>query len=182
MRDRVLLLILSILLASCAAKLPYTSNIPLTRQIFHSRDGVLGGRIPQGWFSSTEDTLAPAVLVWLIKEDFSATLTLKELIPDQLAKQQINKEGLMLLAEVSSKFQTESFSELVNTFQEFNIRGRKFCSYEVGAGSERKRLVVFAAGGKYYECEMRTMKGIWTATELTHLFNTQQTVLSSLTY
>ena len=182
MKNRIVLLILSIVFASCAAIIPYASNSPMTNELFRSHDGMLGGRVPQGWFTSTEDTLAPALAVWLIREDFSAALTMKELKLNPLTIQQVKKEGLELLARLSSRFQAENISGQTITPQEFEIRGKKYCSYEIGAGSERRRIVVFAAGGKYYECEARTMKGIWSATELTYLFITQQTVLSSLTY
>jgi len=181
-KNKAAFLLLSIILASCAAKIPYNSNYPLTNEWFHSRDGKLGGKVPEGWFTSTEDTLAPALTVWLIKEDFSAVLTIKELKLDQLTIQQVKKEGLELLARLSSRFQTENIPGQTIAPQEFEVRGKKYCSYEIGAGSQRKRMVVFTSGGKYYECEARAMKGIWTATELTRLFITQQTVLSSLIY
>jgi hypothetical protein len=132
MKYRIILLFLSIVFVSCAAKIPYASNYPLTSQYFHSHDGMLSGRIPQGWFSSAEDTLAPSLMVWLIKEDFSATIVLKELKLDSLTVQHVKKEGLELLARISLRFQAEYNSSQILTLQEFEIRGKKYCGYEVG--------------------------------------------------
>ncbi len=91
-------LILAFLAAACASSLPYSADYPLTDATLTSRDGVLTGRIPLGWFSSTEDSLAEALTAWLIKEDYSAILIVKEIRLDDLASRRVRKEGLRLLA------------------------------------------------------------------------------------
>ncbi|HMD14915.1 MAG TPA: hypothetical protein VKI62_09835, partial [Bacteroidota bacterium] len=87
-----------LILASCAGSIPYTSHYPLSSDFFHSHDGMLTGKVPQGWFESTDDSIVSSLTVWLIREDFSATLLIKELSLDQRTEQQVRQSGLKLLA------------------------------------------------------------------------------------
>ena len=182
MRRQLFFFILSLIIASCAATLPYATDYPLTKELFRSRDGILTGKVPQGWYSSSDDTLAPALILWLIREDFSAALTVREIKLDRLSVQHVEKEGLELLAQMSVGLHDENLPAKEIETQEFKINEKKFCSYEVGSGVNRKRLIVFATKRKNYECEARPLKGIWTGTDLARLFTTQQTVLSSLNF
>ena len=104
MKKKFLLLIIGFLLASCAATLPYAIDYPLTDQYFHSRDNIFYGRVPTGWFSATDDTLGESLTVWLLKEDFSATITVREIKLDSLSRKQVDNEGLALLASMSRAF------------------------------------------------------------------------------
>lgn len=175
-------LVLPILFLSCGTTVPYTTDYPLTQGLFHSRDGAFSGRIPDGWFSSTDDTLASALVAWLIKDDFTATFGVREIHIDQTTARQINDEGLPLLAYISSGMQGEDLTGAMTEPEEFELRGRKHCSYELSLGGMRKRVVLFAAKGKYYECETAAVKGVWTANDLKRLFTLQQTVLASLSF
>jgi hypothetical protein len=174
---------LAVILSSCAGSLPYTTDYPLTNQVFHSRDGVFLGKIPQGWFSSIDDTLAPGLAAWLIRNDFFATLVVKELKLDRITIQQVEKEGLTLLARLSMGFREEIANGRDDIqCKEFEIRGKKFCSFEFAEGGKRTRVVVFAIKGKFYECEAMAVKGQWTVADLAKLFTTQQTFLSSVSF
>src|SRR5262249_17273510 len=68
-KQAVASLLIVALFMSCAASLPYATDYPLTEQTFRSRDGVFSARVPRGWFSSTGDTLVPALVAWLVKDD-----------------------------------------------------------------------------------------------------------------
>ena len=171
-----------LILASCAGSSPYTSHYSLSTDFFHSHDGTLTGKIPQGWFVSTDDSIVSSLTVWLIREDFSATLLIKELSLDQRTEQQVRQNGLKLLAHVSAGLQTDHGTDTVIDPKEFDIDGKQFCSYETGSMMGRKRIVVFMARGKYYECEARAVKGNWTADDLNRMFSIQQSVLGSLSY
>lgn len=180
MRMIFIILILTFIFCSCATKLPYATDYPLTNQYFQSRDDIFSGKIPDGWFSSTDDTLGKSLVVWLLKEDFTATLTVRELLLDRLSIQRVQKEGLETLAYISAGLQ---FSDVKNPKLEpfkFKLNDKKFCSYELTLEAERKRIVVFAIKGKYYECESYPLKGEWSAADLTRLFTIQQTVLASI--
>ncbi len=185
MNKNVAAVFVLLIFASCAGSAPYTSHYPLSADFFHSHDGTLTGKLPQGWFESTDDSIVSSLTVWLIREDFSATLLIKELSLDQRTEQQVRQNGLKLLANVSAGFQSDLADRGTATGidpKEFDIDGKQFCSYETGSAMARKRIVVFMARGKYYECEARALKGNWTADDLNRMFSIQQSVLGSLAY
>jgi hypothetical protein len=173
-------LFLAVVLASCAASVPYSTDYPLTPAIFHSRDSAFSGRIPAGWFSSTEDTLAPALTAWLIKEDYGATLTIRELHLDRLSETRVKGDGLTLLANLNAAF--EGHTGKMREAKEYAIEGKKFCGYEFGASEAPGRAVVFIAGKKYYSCTAQRVKGTWSKADYNLLFSTQESLLRSLTW
>ncbi len=178
------ILLLSLLFVSCASKLPYSYDYPLTNETFFSRDGSFYGLVPQGWFASTGDSLAPALSAWLVKEDFSAVLTLRELQLDQLSSKRVEKEGLELLARISMAMHhsDSSMTEIVVLPKEYSMHDRRFCGYEVHNGDRQERIVVFSAGGKYYESEAIPLKGQWQQDDTMKLFTAQQALLFSIVY
>ena len=173
-------LILSIIFTACAAKLPYATDYPMTRQIFHSRDGVLAGSIPSGWFTPLDDTLSPAIVGWLIKDDFSASITIMELKLDNNTENRVRKEGIELLARISIGLLEDNYRAQDFQYQIFELKGKEYCSYEFSNGFGRRRMAVFSSAGKYYQCESRPVRGEWTGTDLAKLFTVQQTFLFSL--
>jgi hypothetical protein len=173
-------LLLALLLASCAATVPYSTEYPLTPALFHSRDSAFSGRIPAGWFSSTEDTLAPALAAWLIREDYGATLAVRELRLDRLSQANVKSDGLTLLAKLNAAF--EHHSAEMREVKEYKIGGKQFCGYEYGPSDSPGRVVVFAAGAKYYSCTARRVRGTWSKSDFTALFSAQESVLGSLTW
>lgn len=172
--------VLAFLIAACASSLPYPPDYPLTESTFRSRDGVFTGRIPLGWFSSTEDSLATALTAWLIRDDLSAILAVKEIKLDRLAASRVRKEGLELLAHLHAL--TEGTPHFPNETRKFELHGRKYSSYEFSEGENRSRVVVFTAKGRFYACTARTVKGNWSSDEAEKMFRAQQTLLASLTY
>ena len=183
MKHPLVLVLLSLFLASCAGTLPYPPDYPLSSEMFRSRDGSLSGRVPQGWVFSSEDTLAPALVAWLVKEDFSASLSLEEIHLDRLSAERVDSEGLELLARMSLQFQQgPAAAQFTEPPVEFKLGGTRFCGYEIIVKGERKRIVVFAARGRFYECSAAPLKGVWSDEELTRLFAAQQGLLSSITF
>jgi hypothetical protein len=174
----------ALVLASCAASLPYSADYPLTDQTFRSRNGIFSGRVPRGWFSSAEDSIAPALEAWLIKDDLSSTLAVKELKLDQTSAHEVGEKGLQLLAQISFAMQRGISGKASMTAEprDFEMREKKFCSYEVSDGGKRKRVVVFSGKGRYFECEAMVVKGSLSPEEILRMFTAQQTMLSSLAF
>lgn len=182
MQQRILAVFLLLALVSCSASIPYSTDYPLTEQTFHSRDGIFSGKVPQGWFASVDDTSGISLIVWLLQEDLSTAITIKELKLDRLTSQRVKKEGLELLANISAGFQFENHPRVDINTQEFTIGSKTFCSYEIASGNGLKRIVVFSVKGKYYECEAQVLKIGMNHNDIIRSFNAQQTVLSSLIY
>jgi len=154
----------------------------MTSEVFQSHDGMLRGRVPSGWFISADDTIAPSLSVWLLREDISATMTVRELNVDSLTAARIKKEGLELLAILSAGYQGLKAGTDITNLKEYSLAGKIFCSYETGPENDRRRVVVFRARGKYFECEARILNGNRGSERLQELFTVQQSVLASLTY
>jgi hypothetical protein len=152
----------------------------MTQELFRSRDAFLSGRIPAGWFSSTEDSLAPALTAWLVKDDYSATLAIKELRLDRMSEERVRHDGLKLLANLNAAL--ERHRSQMREIREYRIDGRSYCGYEYDAAEAPGRVVVFSAREKYYACTARREKGNWSKEEYTALFRAQQAMLSSLMY
>jgi hypothetical protein len=180
--DKLCIVFLALVVASCAASLPYATNYPMTDVVVNSRDGVLHGKIPQGWFSATEDSLGSGVTLILIHDTSGATLTVTPVILDFLALHHIQSHGLILLAGISASARSKDAGATLPEPQEFELRGKKFCSYEITSGNLSSRIVVFSVKGKYYECEVRGGANDRGKEELARLFTTQQSFLSSLEF
>jgi len=178
-RDILCALFIAIVIASCAPSVSYRTDYPLTSMFVTSRDGVLRCRIPQGWFSATDDSVGSSATILLMNENASAVLSIKEIRLDQLTTQQVKKSGLKLLAQLSADFLIENSSRAVEHIQEFQINNITFCSYEAAVSTSRLRVVVFAAKERYFECEVR---GNGVDIEHQQLFIIQQALLSSLTF
>jgi len=182
MYRRFFYLFLGLLGIACAVHYPYVSDYPITPEIFRARDGNFTGRVPHGWFCSTDDTLAPALAAWLIKDDFSASLSIRELKLDPLTIKNVQNDGLSLLASISCGMNGSGTPFRDNQLQEFSYGDKRYAGYEIGSGTQGRRIVVFSSRGKYYECEIRAMTGTWTPQEMNRLFTIQQSVLASLNF
>ncbi len=178
MHRYLLLLLLALFLWSCGSSIPYKDDYPMLANRFTAANGLFSGSVPQGWIVS-DDSIAPGLACWLLREDFAASIAMRELHPDKLSRERISHDGLKLLAAISAGFHEDA--PVTMEPQEFEIRGRKYCSYEIGKSVNRKRLVLFESGGRYFECEAGAVKGEWRPSEINTLFSIQQSVLSSIT-
>ncbi len=174
----------AVIFCSCRTTAPYPISAPMTREVFLSRDGKLAGFVPDGWFTaSQDDTLAPAIPVWLTRNDLSANIVIRELILDNNARGVTASEGLRTLARTASAFAGNGRMTPSGSQSDFAIRDLKCCSEElVSAEGNRTRLVVFETRGHYYSCEASGEGGRWTEDDYRRLFTVQQTLLSTLQY
>lgn len=174
-------LFLTVIISSCAAP---SVEILLTEQQFQSGDGVLKGRVPQGWFASPDHQIAPHLSAWLIREDYAANLTFQEIRVDRTTMTQIEKQGLILLAEISFRLKKaeEPTARMKMPPNEFSINEKKFCRYEYR--SEKQGLVtgvvVFSIRGRCFESVVVPTPSGGSLQQPQQLFNVQEAVLSSL--
>lgn len=174
---------LFLIVASCAAP-TRRIDIPLTDEPFQSADGVLHGRVPKGWFVSTDNEVAPHLSAWLVREDYAATLALQEIFTDRDAAKHIDKVGLSMLAEVSFRLKQaeEPYAQLTSSPREFSEQGKSYCRYEYVHDKQGapRGVVVFRIRSRYFESVAMPTKDTFSPHQLTGLFNVQQAVLASL--
>lgn len=124
----------------------------LHTRYFSSRDGALQYRLPAGWFDATGDSSSSGNLVWLLREDYAATIAVQEIRLDEAARSEMAKGGLMKVAKITTMLATGDRPTLIRRAPEIvNINGREMCTYDLTtAAREIVRVVLLDTGGKVY--------------------------------
>ncbi len=178
---RGLIIFAFLFLTSCAGSHSsmYDSDIPLTKDIAKAKTSQLTIRIPQGWFTA-EDNENNLIDLWLIKDDYSATLNFVTLNLDSATVKEIRSDETNNLVRLSELFRRAKFGKAIQKFtnQEiFEINKKQFAAYEYADNSKRLiRVVVFSYGAKFYELSAIPVK----TQNLQELYKIQNSVLSSI--
>jgi hypothetical protein len=171
---------LLLFVAACSSP-PPEHNYPMGPLTFTLRGTSLHGSIPAGWFAPVTDSLTPALAAWLVNDDYSASISLREISLDATARRRITNEGMPLLVMLSMAFRGETGTEgHAPERSAFTMNGNQYGSYETAAAGIRSHIIVFSRGGKYYECEARQHRAGLTETDMVQLRRVQAAVLFSL--
>ncbi|MBI5215051.1 MAG: hypothetical protein HY960_04810 [Ignavibacteriae bacterium] len=154
----------------------------MSDETFHSRSGYFSGTIPKGWFSSSDTSVAQSLEAWLLNDDFTAAIVIRELHLDETAKRQVEEEGLEYLAEISKSFGETDTSTTYQHQLEFSSGKTKFFSYEQHSAVITKRVIVFSINNHFFECEATPVNSLFDGTFLINLFSVQQSVITSLKF
>ena len=157
----------------------YDFDYPLTTKTAKSNSTRLQIQIPQGWFVA-EDNEYKTTDIWLVKEDYSATIkfvtvslddeTAESFASDELGKVvELNK--VLLKAKLDKNFKgftnEETFSSNSTVFSAYQYLDEK---------EEPVRTIVFKNDSKYYEVTAFALK----SANLAEIFKAQNSVLASL--
>jgi hypothetical protein len=157
----------------------YDSNYLLTAEIARSKAAVLNVKIPQGWFTA-EDNECNCIDLWLIKDDYSATLNFVVLNVDSLTIKTIKNDELNAITEISKVFKKIKYGKNFKGFtneETFVLNTKIFTAYEYHDESNRNiRVVVFKANDKFFELSAIPVK----TENLSGLYKIQNSVLSSI--
>lgn len=171
----------SLLISGCASSLSsvYDFDYPLTTKTAKSNSTRLQIQIPQGWFVG-EDNEFKTTDIWLIKEDYSATIkfvaiSLDDETTDNFASDELGKivelNKVLLKAKLAKNFKgftnEETFSSSSTVFSAYQYLDEK---------DEPVRTVVFKNDSKYYEVTAFALKSANPA----EVFKAQNSVLASL--
>ncbi len=117
-----------------------------------------------------------------MRNDYRATIAVSELKVDSVALKELLRAPIHRVAQLTMALAVNGGSSILQVAPEtFTLSGREFCGYEVenpGTG-ESMRIVVFAAGGKFYETTA-LLKGKENSEEMFAMFAAQQSFLKSL--
>ena len=164
--------------AGCSAS-RYTDEYPLAPAVRTSHDGFLRYRVPRGWFSTPPDSGSPQNIVWLLQNDYKATLAVSEIVVDSAANRAVRRGGLKRLAQLTMTLVSgENSAVLTREPEVFELNGRQFCSYEteIRETGDSLRVVVFATPERIYEVTALVRPGEQPG----GVFDAQQGFLSSL--
>ncbi len=191
-------LLLLLLLAGCGGgekavvkkepefpKYRYAAVGDLAREYVSTSDGALRVLRPEGWLRTSDPKNAPSILLWLVREDYSASLSFSPIKMDPGLYQTLRKENLTAVAKVSLSLKERNAEDSVTIVQPvelFKVGGRICAAYEyrIAAAEPVIRVVVFDTGSRFMECVLYPASVSVTPAENRRLFELQQAVLSSL--
>lgn len=150
---------LCVLVLGCSSSKPTSAVSLLSEETVTSRDGRLAGRIPLGWFSAAEESLAAAAELWLVRDDLGAGIAVTELQLDAAATRLVRERGPGALASASRSLRGLPPVPDGTPCREIGENGT--CGYVVtdAAGTPRSRVLVFTRGERFYECELLFLGG-----------------------
>jgi hypothetical protein len=125
---------------------PQASRDSRVPEVHRSRDGRIQYVTPSGWFDATADSQAAGHAVWIIRNDYGATLTIDEVRFDPAAQAAVREEGLEPLARLLMTLPSgDRPVRALSGPEPFERNGKVYCGYEVEAYETRDmlRVVVF---------------------------------------
>jgi hypothetical protein len=177
-------LLAALLLSGCAATSRYEIPQPLTTEIVQSLDGNITAHVPAGWFSATDSVVARHLLLWFVRDDYAATMGLRQISVESDEEKRIAKEGILPLAKVSlelKRLRAGSAFRVIAQPKIFKRQGEDYASYEYSPnGKDIVRVIVFSAKGKCYEFAALPVSERGLPEDPVKLFSTQQSVFASM--
>lgn len=159
----------------------YNFNYPLTSETAKTKSSELSLKIPIGW-SAIEDNECKCTDLWLVKDDYSATLNFVTLNLDSVTTNDIRNDEINSLVQLSKAYVKAKHGNEFKGFTNdeiFEINKNKFAAYQYMDEKMRNiRVIILKSGKKYYELSAIPVK----TKNLTDLFSTQNSVLTSISY
>ena len=141
-------------------------------------------RCPKGWIETMDLKNAPQIALWLVKEDYSASISFTPIAMDPALYATLKKDGLRSVAKVSLNLKKGYSQDSLRVIQEteyFRLNTRDFAAYEYSAGgTDVVRVVVFDTGSRFMECAVLPATAPRGAEESWRDFVVQQSVLASM--
>ena len=156
--------IFSLLLAGCVSA-PRTMESRFGREYLPAKDGQLRYRLPEGWLNATNDAPASDDIVWLVRGDFAAMMSVTELNIDTETRLEIRGKGLSRLAELTLALESgEKGISIVQNPSIILLHNANVCTYEyvTGQPTNRMRVLLVDTGSRVYEVRAlmtETIKG-----------------------
>jgi len=197
MRIRTFLVAAAMLLSACsgspesedaqpsATPYRYAALAEMSREYVSASDGSISVLRPEGWLRTSDPAEAPSILLWLVNDDYTASLSFVHMQMDPALYETLKKDGLEAVAKVSLGLKQRGADDavhLVQPVEQFRIGGRLCAAYEyrTGAAEALIRIVVFDTGSRFMECTLFPASSAITPAANRKLFELQQSVLASL--
>ena len=148
-----LLLGLLFILSSCARP-PYSTESLSTGPLLTSRDGRLRYGVPTGWFDATSHAKSSRSAVWLVRNDYRASIAVNTIDIDEETRREVKRNGLLRVGQLSMQLNTNVRSAvIVQPPKVDRTNGREYCVYEIDepATRDRIRVALVDTGDSVYE-------------------------------
>lgn len=173
-------LILALALTACVSSRGYRDDHPLTDRTASLTDGeriVVG--IPEGWEGSGGFVAGEGYSVLLVSGD-TMSIAFREIFLDEAASSYYREAEIAQLAALSRTLHDSAAAVETGGIREFSYGGREFAAYEYRGKDGPRRVAVFSAGGRFFECEAFSDGPLSGPASYGGLFSAQQAVLRSL--
>ena len=163
----------------------YAANAEMSDAYVSSTDGALRVLTPRGWRKAVDRQQAPAIVLWLLRDDYSASLSFLPIRMDPGLYLTLKRDGIEAVAKVSLSLKQRTADDsvrIVQPVEQFRVGGRVCAAYEYRLGSTAPliRVVVFDSGSRFMECALYPASPEITPAENRRLFEVQQSVLASM--
>lgn len=159
----------------------YEVDYLLLPDLADSKTTDLKVHIPRGWFTA-EDNQKEIIDLWLIKDDYKASISFFRIIPDEETLRSSIKIALPKIEEYSHLnhkiAHQNKFIDLLKN-EVFEMNGREFRAYQFNGSGNLYRVVVFNYKGKYFESIASVKPGQSNET-IAQIFTVQNSVLNSI--
>lgn len=155
-------IVLSLFVMACAST-PRVSESLFNKEHLTSRNGMLRYRLPTGWLNVTNDSIPSSSEIWVVRNDFAATLSVREVVIDAGTRSETRRAGMNRVAELMLALVSgEGGITVVTPPAESSLNGRRVSTYEYtsdGPG-DRVHIILMDTGTKVYEVRMLMTKRI----------------------
>ncbi len=174
--------LLLIFLFSCSGPSSlYNFDAELSSDLASSKTTNLKVNIPRGWFTA-DDNRSEKIDLWLIKDDYSSTISFIRINPDKETMQELGENNIKKIQDYSKLNNQlahgDKFIDLLkNEF--FELNGRKFEVYQFAGKEFLYRVAVFFYKSNFFEC-IASVKPGPNQEEISKIFTVQNAVLQSI--
>jgi hypothetical protein len=130
-----------------------SATVALQLPSFTSRDGLVNYRIPVGWFNAIADSQSSGQTIWLLRNDYSATIAVSEVHVDYDAREDLQVAGIMHLAQLTMGLAAGGKPYVLQRQPEgVMIGGTPGCAYEIVIPqvNDVLRVIVVDTGVRVY--------------------------------
>lgn len=171
--------------ATVAAAGRYPAVAEMTASRIETADGAFGVALPKGWKETVDQKNAPNIALWLVQEDYEASISFTPMVMNPALYRTLKKDGPLAVAKVSLSLKKENARDSVTVIlppELFRLADREYAAYEysVDRGATVIRIVVFDTGMQFVECALLPATSPLAAERNRRLFETQQSVLASM--
>ena len=160
-------IICSVVFLSCASTkpIPRKNKKPITSQAISKTDFVF----PDGWIDITASSKISSISLWLVRQDFSASIIFKEIQTDASTRKIFFNEDICVAANISLrlKMADESPRKRITKVPELSTEIKGSCMYVYEVQGILRRVIVFRKQNKIYESEMMRENSSKSFEELT---------------
>lgn len=153
---RIFLLATTTLLLSGCVSAPRTTDSREKLPLLSTRDGTLRYILPRSWIDASNELQSRNDLVWLLQEDYSASITVGMLVMSGDAAGALHSERLLRATSISLQLSVENDSTRVLDYpRRVVLGGRETMVYRFrSVAGDNVRVIIVDTGSRLLEVAM----------------------------